>query len=126
MSPKQQLDDLIALREALQSQRRWLLGARNNRGARTAKVKSAVRSIRAARAAIETAVAEIALVRDVKATDTQIDAIDIRLKQLSARIGQLDRTNTAAQTLMRMQRMKEQFAALNASLPDDLKIEDIL
>jgi Zn-dependent M16 (insulinase) family peptidase len=126
MSPKQKLDDLIALREALRSQRRWLTHAKNDHGWRIARVRAAIHTIRACRATILAAIAEIAGLRDTKSMDEQAARIDARIEDLSKKIVMLDKTSQAARVAEKIRKMQERMREMNASLPLEFQLEDIL
>lgn len=126
MSPKQKLDDLIALRDALQSQRRWVIQARGDRSRRYAKIRAAVQTIKTCRVTIAAAWSEIMLLRDYASMDTQAEKLDKRIAELTQQIGRLDKTNVVAQMQEKMRKMQAEIRRLNAELPVEFKLADIL
>lgn len=126
MSPKQKLDDLIALREALRSQRRWLIHAKNDHGWRSARVRAAIQTIRACQASIAAAWKEIRTLRNTASMDEQVKAIDKRVAQISRQIVCLDKSSQAAKTAEKIRKMQAQLRELNAGLPAEFRLEDIL
>lgn len=126
MSPKQKLDDLIALREALRSQRRWLIHAKNDHGWRSARVKAAIQTIRTCRATIAAAWNEIRTLRNTASMEEQMQMIDKRVAQISQQIIRLDKSSQAAKTAEKIRKMQAQLRELNAGLPAEFRLEDIL
>lgn len=126
MSPKQKLDDLVALREALKSQRRWLTHAKNDRGWRLARVKAAIATIRCAREHILAAVNEIMMLRNTTSMDNQAEALDKRVAELTLKIARLDKTSQAARVAEKIRKMQAQMREMNAGLPIEFRLEDIV
>ena len=126
MSPKQKLEDLIALCEALQSQRRHLITARGNRGWRAARVRAAVKTIRACRASILVAFEDIHAMRDRDSMAVSIEKLDVRISELKGKIARLDKSNSASKIAEKIKRMQAQLRAMNAELPAEFRLEDIL
>ena len=100
--------------------------ARNNRGWRLARVRAAVKTIRACHVAIQAAVSDILTMRDRASMDAQVEKLDARIVDLNAKILRTDKVSEAGKMADKIARMKAKLRELNAQMPAEFRLEDIL
>lgn len=110
MTPKEQLDDLISLRNALKSERDSLSRLAQHRGYRKRRLQNVIARIRDLRIALMSAAKELVLIRGATngALAAQIAHHDERIAELNAAIVHADN----AARIARLLKIKEQMEAL--------------
>lgn len=118
MTHEEKLRDLIALSDALRSERKSLIRSANSRSWRSARVRNAIRAIRNAHSVIGKALAEINTLRNRDALYASLEALDLRIAELNASILRQRKLSK----LIKLRALQEQITALNTELPDEFKV----
>jgi hypothetical protein len=112
MLKSERLAELKAIKYCVASQRKAVVEASNNRTKRNRRIKNAVNQIRTMKKNIQTASANIKMLRDVDAMYTAIDSYDARIAEINHDIGMI-----AADALIeRLLEYKRQIAEAEESL----------
>lgn len=117
-NPLERLNDLKALRDAVQSHRSATARVLNDKHYRVRRAKNAIERIRSLRVALGEAMKELrGLYYAPRELPTQIDLLDKRLKQLDSQIV-AEEQRTRVQRLLKL---KAQMEAMNATLPEAMR-----